>query len=133
MQTPFVRQWGAFLSEFNWSHFVTLTTRHAVGRDCLVREFKDVFIRRLAFESLASVPWFYAVECTAAGHPHLHALVSAAPTLTSADVERCWGLGYARAGRYNPARGAAYYLTKHLEMDPDGYDLSRRLRRRRAA
>jgi hypothetical protein len=111
---------------------VTLTTRDAHGVTRLVREFTDVFVRKLAWASGAPVPWFYAVEGAALGHPHLHALVHIRAALTTADVAAAWGLGFTRVLRYDSARGAAYYLTKELTMHPDGYDISRRLPPRRA-
>jgi hypothetical protein len=42
-------------------------------------------------------------------------------------VEKCWPLGFTRVRVYEPARAAAFYVAKELDLDPHGWNLSRRM------
>ena len=128
------RAWADHLTRYEWSHFVTLTTRLAMTPEQLRREFVSSFVRRLARMAQGPVPWFYVVE-RSAGMPHLHALLAGADDLSLEDVRRAWKHGFTDAERYDSKRGAAYYLTKEMarpgstDASPraDDYDVSRRL------
>lgn len=128
------RAWADHLTRYQWSHFVTLTTRLTMTPDQLRREFVSGYVRRLARVAQGPVPWFYVVE-RGAGMPHLHALLGGTEDLSLEEVRRAWRLGFTDAERYDAGRGAAYYLTKELvdqglpgeALRADDYDVSRRL------
>ena len=133
--------WADHLTRYEWSHFVTLTSRLSMTPDHLRREFVSGYVRRLARMAQGPVPWFYVVE-RSAGMPHLHALLARTDDLSLEEIRRAWKLGFTDAERYDARRGAAYYLTKEMvdaetgaSPGADDYDLSRRLppRARRAA
>lgn len=126
--------WAYYLTRYEWSHFVTLTTRLATTPEQLRREFVSGYVRRLARIAQGPVPWFYVVE-RSAGMPHLHALLAGAGDLPLEEVRRAWKHGFTDAERYDSRRGAAFYLTKEMtgrgsiDASPraDDYDVSRRL------
>jgi hypothetical protein len=88
---------------------------------------EQVWLRNLARNAQRSTSWFYVVEPTAAGHLHVHALVWAAGRLTGGDLERAWRWGMTHVRRYDPAQGAALYVTKDILPRALEYNLSRRL------
>lgn len=119
--------YGAFLHAYRWDHFVALTYKWAVPPAEAARDFRDGFVRRLAFDAGHPLAWFYALERDAAGdRVHVHALVARTAALTSDQVERAWRAGNTRVRRYDPARGGARYVVKSILPGSDDYDISRR-------
>ena len=122
---------GAYLHQFAWSHWVTLTPRFP---DChprrLVEAFKDRFIRKLAKAAQHPVTWFYVMERSQGRVYHLHALLGGTETLSAERVRQSWELGISQVARYSPFGGASRYLVKTL-WQPDEqwehFDLSRRM------
>ena len=119
--------WDSFLQSARWSHFATLTTSERVSVARLRREFVAGFVRRLERPAQRPLAWFYAMEPSADGERHpVHALLAHTESLQTAQLERAWKLGHTRIVVYDPRRGAAGYVSKHLARNPELYDLSRR-------
>lgn len=115
-----------FLSQFEWTHFVTLTTRFKQAENRVLRVFHQRFVRPLARIAQCRIPHFLVVEATPAnGVPHIHALLGGTASLTTQRIESVWPEGFCDIKKYDPAKGAAYYVTKSLESNPDSWDLSR--------
>jgi hypothetical protein len=120
-------EWDSWLQSVRWSHFVTLTTRELVSVDRIKREFVQGFVRRVAKAAQRPLAWFYAIEPHADGQRyHVHALLGHTETVKVAQLERAWKLGKTHVVVYDPRRGAAGYVSKHLGGNPDHYDVSRR-------
>ena len=120
-------EWNAFLQSARWSHFATLTTRELVSVDRIKREFVHGFVRRVAVPAQRPLAWFYAIEPHADGQRyHVHALLAHTETVKVAQLERAWKLGKTHIVVYDPRRGAADYVSKYLDGNPDHYDISRR-------
>ena len=118
---------ASFLQSVRWSHFATLTTRELVSVDRIKREVVHGFARRVARAAQRPLAWFYAIEPHADGERyHVHALLAHTEVLEIGQLERAWKLGNTRIVVYDPQRGAADYVSKHLAYNPDLYDLSRR-------
>lgn len=122
--------WGEFLSSFVWTYFVTLTTRSASSADSLLRSFRR-YERSLQRIAQQRVGYFVAIERTTVGHVHAHALFDG-PSGLEDHLAKRWLAGRTQVLKYDPARGAAYYVTKYMSDDCQllDYDLSPRLRRR---
>lgn len=127
--------WGEDLHQYEWSHFAVLTPRFPdCSADRLVREFRNVFIRRLAHSAQGSIPWFYSVERSAGGIFHLHALLARTEQATIAHIRAAWRLGISDVSIYDTSRQGAWYVTKTLGLPWAGFerwDASRRLPRKR--
>jgi hypothetical protein len=121
------REWGDFLATFAWCHFVTLTLRQPCSPERLRRRFLDQWIRRLASMTQTSPPYFFAIEETCAGWPHVHALVAATAALTTARLESAWDYGFTDVREYDASRGGAHYVVKGIGRTCELYDVSRRL------
>lgn len=121
-------QLAEYLSGFDWSHFLTLTSKKQHPEAALRREFEEGFIRRLAKQAGAPIPFFRVIEGgTVPGSlPHLHAFIAGARRLTTTAIGSAWRLGFTRVKVYDPTRGAARYLAKGIPLAPDSYDFSRR-------
>jgi hypothetical protein len=121
-------EYDSWLQSVRWSHFVTLTTRELVSVARIKREFVHGFVRRVAKAAQRAPAWFYVIEPHADGERyHVHALLAHTESLKIAQLERAWKLGISSIAVYDPQRGAADYVSKHLAANPDHYDLSRRL------
>ena len=125
------RDWGAYLSQFEWDHVLHLTSETPTTPRRLVRLFLDRFVRRAAFRARRPVPYFYAVESNVSGHPHLHALVAGSAHLTVRQLAQRWEAGFSRILVYDATKGAAFYVSKSLLDGCDDYDVSRRIPPRR--
>jgi hypothetical protein len=121
--------WGGFLHLYEWGVFVTLTFAQARSVESARRCF-DRWLRRLEQRSQTRVEWFLAIESSSAGVVHLHALCNGGPNLTAGAYRDAWPFGRASVARYDPRKGARYYLVKEMGtarlLD---YDVSKTLRR----
>ena len=122
-------EWGQFLDGFDSSHYLTLTSRSQRTPEQLMTDFKK-YIRSLERVAQNAVYWFVAGEEAIGGWGHLHALTAGTGSLRTKTLERQWRSGFSRARRFDPARGAAYYVVKEVGSKSkmlDWYDLSKRL------
>lgn len=116
--------WGAYLSAYQWSYFATFTAKRRMTERHIRSEFEK-WVRRQERVGQGPLQWFAVVEYDAIGEqPHIHALVSAQPSLSAVEAERSWHLGRAQVLRYDRQLGAAYYLPKTFSWNVDGYDCS---------
>jgi hypothetical protein len=119
-----VKEWGAFLSQFHWQVFVTPTFKKLVTRsEAKVAITK--WIREMGEDVYAYVAY---EEGTAGGRTHCHALLGGLPTddkertrlhllrlcIHRAEWSWTWKLkrGEIKIDRYDPTRGAAWYVAK---------------------
>lgn len=123
--------WGVFLQQFIWEHFATLTFRFPPSVDAAVREFL-VWIRRLSKYAQRPIPWFYALERGGSGWRHFHVLMAGTASLTIENMCEVWwtAAGISRIEDYDPALGAAWYVTKDISGHCEDYAVSRRMPRR---
>jgi hypothetical protein len=119
--------WGRFLRGFHWDHFATLTYRAPVAVGRAERDVWMGWIRRLERIAQRRVSYFYVVEPTVSGWPHVHALVAGTADLRIDQLEGTWRAGYRRIVRYDPARGASWYVSKDLLDRALTWDVSKRL------
>lgn len=117
------REYGRFLSGFEWNWFLTLT----------YEEISSLQTARAAFRRYASsieraagtrVYWFRVDEIGMFGRLHQHALMGNVGALDHAVWERLWRRGHSRIKLYDPQLGAAYYVTKFIESPACEYELS---------
>lgn len=119
--------WGDFLMGYQWTLFGTLTTRFPIREPQLITEFMR-WIRKIDRHAQGAVNWHYAIEPHSCGtHLHLHFLLNAPPCISPTIASALWKLGRVDAERFDPNRGAAYYISKANLHNPDRYDISKRL------
>jgi len=123
MSRALAREYGRFLSEFEWDWFLTLT----------FEEISSLLTARSAFRRYASsieraagtrVYWFRVDEIGVFGRLHQHSLMGNVTFLDHAVWERRWDRGHARIAPYDPHLGAAFYVTKFIESPVCEYELS---------
>ena len=120
------RTWGEWLArEFIWHHVVTATFASPPTEPAALFQLRR-WLRRLEQRANHAVGWFAALERGAAGRLHFHVLTVHTDHLEPTALENAWPCGRVDAARYDPARGAAYYLTKGLASeDVDfGHDIA---------
>ncbi len=138
--------WGEYLAPYPWDHFVTLTfapprpshlagaVRPGPGRprpsppgpppDYAHRQFR-CWVRRLGVLAREPVWWFRGDELgERLGRLHLHALLGGTGGLLETSLGREWRAGFSLVKRYDPALGAAHYLTKYATKGLADYDVS---------
>lgn len=133
------RAWADHLGQYEWTHFVTVTTRLPHTPRQLKRAFEHGYVRRLTRITQGPVPWFCVVENGAHGSAHLHALLAQTERLHVDQLRAAWKLGHTHAEPYEDRRGAAYYLTKEMAAGTERgvlteaeYDVSARQPARRS-
>lgn len=68
------------------------------------------------------------MEAHACGtHLHIHSLAWAPTCVIPSTAENLWQLGKAHVERFDPAKGAAYYLGKTYKSAPDFFDISKKM------
>ena len=122
--------WAAFLAQFYWSHFVTLTFRFAVSNELAMRN-AQVWIRRLHQRNQRRVEWFLAMERGRLGNSHIHALLDAS-NLGCSEVREAWRYGFAEASYFDEARKGFAYVVKNITREDALYDISRSPVKRRS-
>ena len=138
--------WGEYLAPYAWDHWLTLTfapprPSHLGGPVCLGlarpgaerpgpppdyahREFSR-FVRRVERQASEPVWWFRGDELgERLGRLHLHALVGGTGGLLETSLGRQWRAGFSLVKPYDPALGAAHYLTKYATKGLADYDVS---------
>ncbi len=146
--TSLAAAWGEYLAPYDWNHWLTLTfasprppdlggpvrlgparpgpERPGPSPDYAHREFGR-FVRRLEDRGGGPVWWFRGDELgERLGRLHLHALLGGTGGLLESSVGREWQAGFSVVKRYDPALGAAHYLTKYAAKRLADYDVSGR-------
>ena len=119
--------WGEFLTR-DWSHFATLTMNRSgsgpVPTEAALRGELRRFLDRV-HSMVNQEPQYAAVmEGLRVGNGHWHLLIADCGYLSPSKVRRAWKAGVAEVEPYDPSRGAAYYLAKGIEREPDSIDVS---------
>ena len=138
--------WGEYLAPYAWNHWLTLTFAplrppHLGGAVCLGparagplrpgpppdyahREFRR-WVHRLECRGGEPVWWFRGDELgERLGRLHLHALLGGTGGLLESSLDREWRAGFSLVKRYDPALGAAHYLTKYATKGLADYAVS---------
>jgi hypothetical protein len=123
---PTQKAFGHWLHAYEWNHFVTATCETERSVAIITRHFVNGFVRRAAFEAHGFVAWFAVIEKGKGGRLHVHALVGGTGLVSGAQLGRCWKLGNCHAVEYDPALGAAYYVTKDVQDRALWWDVSRK-------
>jgi hypothetical protein len=123
------RQIAEFLRRYPWSYFCTLTTRGRRGAAFLRKKFER-WTRYVGGAARRRIHWFMVLERGVLGRLHLHALIGGADAAAAATLERLWHEGQSRISRYDPQRGAAYYVSKHINRADGDWDISKYLPQR---
>lgn len=119
------RGWTALLAPLDWHHAVDLTFEFERSEPTMVRHF-DNYRRRLENIAGQRVTWFRISEKGPnGGRMHIHALLSGTRGVSTRAIQRRWMLGFTRVREYDPALGAAYYLTEEVNRPDIDYDMSR--------
>lgn len=116
--------WGTWLSGFRWDWYCTMTFRYQVHPEQAAKRWAR-WVRRLEKKTRQAVRWARALEYQKRGVIHYHALIYFGPQgvifgdpgprrLTWMDRWQEIGDGYARIVRYDPQRGAGFYLGKYV-------------------
>lgn len=135
-----VEPYGAWLSGYAWTHWITLTVdpakRKRMGRagrcprspEAVQRAFRNEFVRYTEKVSGQRVPFAYAVEKGVGGdNPHIHALLCVQRAMRVDRLREAWRHGRSTIEDYDPARGAAFYLSKTFGREGAEWDVSRTL------
>lgn len=143
MTTRIERHYGEWLSGYAWTHWLTLTVdpsrgtrggKRRLGRagicsrsaEGVRRAFRNELIRYAEKVSRSRVAFAYTVEQGVGGdNPHIHALLFVPETMEGDRLSRAWRHGRATAERYDPTRGAAFYLSKTFWRTGADWDVSR--------
>ena len=130
MLTEYQQDYGRWWNEFTWDHFITLTVdprrRTGSGRaggcprtmDGIARTIRHEFHRLLTKLTGGRVPFVSVVGMGAGYNPHGHMLTYGTAAIPLERLERGWRHGRITVERYQPHRGAPYYLAKHL-LEPE--------------
>jgi len=103
-----------------WSHSVDLTTRYPYTEEGLCRQF-EWLLRRLTRATQGPIRAFLALEQTAHGHLHAHALLGRTEALSTTAISRTWRAGFSRTRRLEGAEDAVRYATKWAPHNADTY------------
>jgi hypothetical protein len=131
------KAFGDHVASYDWNHWMTGTPASPTySPGALERHFKRKFVRRVEQRTERRVEWVSVVERSPGGVFHVHAVIAGTATLDVDHVRDCWTLGRVDVERYDPTRGAAWYLSKQygeVSEHWERFDLSRYMPPRRAA
>jgi hypothetical protein len=129
-QANLVYSYGAFFSQWDWDHFVTVTFGRCLSESRGLYYWNE-FINSLGHLTRGRVGWVRSDEdrWSGCGRPevplHYHALVmykNVPPPQTVADLWKSMA-GDAQVEAYGSGGGAAWYLAKMFPYEDTRYDL----------
>ncbi len=119
-------EYGKWWSGFMWDHFVTLTVDPHGGRRVgragrcprtpagVAKAMQNEFHRLLTKLVGGRVPFVGVIGLGAGDNPHAHLLTYGTAAIPLDRMARGWRHGRVTVERYDPMKGAAYYLAKHI-------------------
>ena len=113
MSLRMASSYGSFFTQFDFAWYLSLTYATECSEGAARAKFRQY---ALDLERAAGtlIFWFCVDEIGVFGRFHQHALIGNVQHLSRATWERRWRYGHARILSYDPGRGAAYYVTKHI-------------------
>jgi hypothetical protein len=113
------KKWVDFLSQFLWTHWVTLTFRDDISSFVAIKRFKKFF---------KNFSYFVVAELhKIRGFAHLHALVNLMPCENNYLIyKERWDkeYGWSKWQRYCKKGGASYYITKYVIKNIVDWDIN---------
>src|SRR5947209_6791548 len=104
--------------------FLLVDVQFITHWDSLVPGRAQRWLRWLEHSAQGRVEYFWVMEGLTHGRPHVHALLGGPSHLTSDDVAAAWRCGCSRVRRYEPKRGAAFYVAKCVGRPETEFSLS---------
>lgn len=122
-ETELRTEYGEWLSQYDWSHFATLTPLHPTSPDALLRSVKG-WIGRAEYRLGHPLNWFIIAERGGYGRLHAHALLGGARDVPCDELRKGW-VGLTAIAPYEAGAGAPYYLSKEIGRSTEvAYDCS---------
>ncbi len=116
-----------WLDQYDWHHYVDLTSRNPLSELQLLRTFEYQSIRWLEKSAQKPVRWaVFAERGKIGGRCHLHALLYGTLSLAVDEIDHAWRLGLAEVRVYDAKKGATGYITRDV-LDDAEWDVSRRM------
>jgi hypothetical protein len=122
--------YAEFIRDRDWDHYCTLTTRVPVSSAALRKQF-DRWISKLARLARRQPYFVVFVESSPTGRNHIHALLGGTGGVPIELLDKAWDGGFSRIAVYNPAGGAAGYVSKFVLSEHTEWDVSANLPRPR--
>ena len=114
---------GDHVASFDWDTWITGTPASPMySPGAVERHFKRKFIRRLEQVAQRRVDWVSVIERSPGGVFHIHAVLAGTADTAIDRVQKCWTLGIVEAERYDPTRGAAWYLSKQYGQPSEHWE-----------
>ncbi len=117
MQHEVEKAWGAWLNQYRWDWFVTLTFKNPVTKRQAFQRFNRWKLQ-LKKASGSCIYYIMVMEDHKyrGSIPHLHLLLSGVRQEKPREWQRKWYLtnGLGKIKRYNPQLGASYYIGEKL-------------------
>lgn len=116
---PLRQGWVDLLNRYEWTWFATLTWRSLPKSYTALNQTKK-WLRAIEKGEKIDIGYFLCLEYTKLqNRPHTHLLMG---NLEGIQRSKWWSTWYTRYGAarilpFDPARGAAYYLTKYVVKD----------------
>lgn len=115
---PLREGWVAFLNQYNWDWFTTLTFRSPPTTYTANNRLRR-WLNTIQREEKRNIGYYKGMEFTRSGVPHFHLLMG---NLDGVRRDKYWGLWFRENGRgrilpYDSKLGAGYYLTKYVVKD----------------
>jgi hypothetical protein len=121
------RGYADWLGDHCWDHYADLTSEHPLSDLGLLRVFKGQWIRWLEKSAQNAVRWaVFSQRGEFNGRQHLHALLYGTAGLSVDQIDRAWRIGLARVRIFDPAKGAAAYITREIPENGE-WDISARM------
>lgn len=122
---PLPDVWAGFLNRWKWNWFTTNTFRNEIHPEASDKTWnlwihqlnRQIFGARYWKRASDGVIWARGQEYQRRGVIHFHALIGRIPdSVRRLDWMDCWDdlAGFARIEKYDPAKGARFYLGKYV-------------------
>ncbi len=120
-------EYGQWLNDRDWTHFVTITTPYQAKESGLRRMMRNVYTRiRKKFKGTEM--FWVSEKGSSRSNPHTHALINTKGVSENRIRDICKQMTGQSKSRidvqpYDPLRGASNYITKEMFTNNNDYDL----------
>lgn len=118
--TSLSREYGQFLSQFDWKYFMTCRHRYKLSEKT-IRKWTDKLFK--ASLSISRIYWVMERDKEDISSKHVHMLLECSEEITQKQVKKALNVSVGHFGEIESTTGVSNYVTKFISSHNIEYDI----------